>query len=331
MAQSRYYRYVTPRRQTDTGADVQRGLQAGQQIGKLLGGLGSSLSSAIQSARQNKVANQLLAQNYPDRPGGTDPDPDPVDAQGNLTTDPSTPIPDVQLPAIQGNFQGGIDELKLRQQFEKENLANQIERARLENTGPYAKRAQAVAPGVTATGGGSSSRWLSGGGENGGNQGGGQGGQGGRGGKPTPYQPGSGDVQNDESTDDSSQIAADFDNTYSQKGLYGKYLANIGSLKPDDQGNYPLTNSKGEVIASVPGSDAAIWQQRTNAARLKRGLTPIGPLGDGQNPTSNAPVGSQTNPIIIQSKLHVRSIPFGKWVYDPNTGQTYQKQQPPSQ
>ena len=186
-------------------------------------------------------------------------------------------------------------------------------------------------------GGGSSSRWLAG--NTGDGTGGGTGAAGGRGprgggaaaGKPAAYVGGSGDVENDESTDDPNQIAADFDSTYGQKGLYGKYASNLPSLKPDADGNYPLTDAKGETIASIPKADAAVWQQRTNAARVKRGLSPIGPLGDGQNPTSNAPVGTAGNPVVAQSTLHVRSLPFGTVVYDPNTKQTYTKQKPPTQ
>ena len=219
----------------------------------------------------------------------------------------------------------------MRMQAAKEQLGMQ----NLQSEIAQRKAAEALAGQKAAgyrLGGGSSSRWLQG------NQGGG--GTGGYGGssrwgakpaKPTPYVGGSGDVENDESTDDSNQIAADFDSTYGQKGLYGKYASNLPSLKPDADGNYPLTDAKGEIIASIPKADAAVWQQRTNAARVKRGLSPIGPLGDGQNPSSNAPAGTAANPVVAQSTLHVRSLPFGTVIYDPNTKQVYTKQKPPTQ
>jgi hypothetical protein len=66
MAQSRYYRAVQPRRQVDTGSDVERGLQVGAQIGKLLGGLGG----AIKEAQKNAIANKLMTdQSISEQPG----------------------------------------------------------------------------------------------------------------------------------------------------------------------------------------------------------------------------------------------------------------------
>ena len=321
-----YPRPVYPRAQG--AGDAERGLQVGSQIGKLLGGF----SEAIQGARQDAVANQLM------NAGPTGQDTTPVNL-GTLPADSAAPqdltMPDAGVGPDVGSLMhtGGVAEMKLRQsalqdQIRQAQLADEL--AKTAGTGRYAARAKGVSPGVTATGGGNTSRWFSGGGQDG--QGGGAGGgqRTTKGGKPPPYQPGSTDPENDESTDDPSQISADFDSTYGQKGLYGKYLANLPNLKPDEQGNYTLTDKNGNTIASVPSSDAAIWQQRTNAARVKRGLTPLGPLGNGQNPTSNAPTGGPTNPVILQSKLHVRSLPFGTWVFDPSTNQTYQKQRPPS-
>lgn len=66
MARSRFFKAVSPRRHSDTGSDVQRGLQAGQQVGKLLSGLGA----AIQSARRDALANQLMTgQAISEQPG----------------------------------------------------------------------------------------------------------------------------------------------------------------------------------------------------------------------------------------------------------------------
>lgn len=324
-------------------------LAAGEKFG---GGLISGIGQAIEQNKMNAVANQLMNTANPPRaalvspgyaPAGSpdmsvDTDPEDTEAATGYTADQidqtgtdqtAQPVPNVIPQGVSTTgtspITGGVAEMKLREQFAQSQLAQAAAAAKLAGTGQYAARAKPVAQGVTATVGGSSSRWLAG-------AGGGQGPQAiTKGAKPVAYQPLTGDVENDESTDNPMQIGADFDATYGQKGLYSKYLANISSLKPDAQGNFPLTDSKGNVIATVPGADAPRWQQRTNAARIKGGLQPLGPLGTAQNPTSTAAPGSQTNPVVVNSKLQVRSVPFGTWVYDPGSGQTYQKQQPPAQ
>jgi len=314
--------------------DATRGFQAGGMAGKALETLGAAIASARTQANQDKVANQLLAQNYPDTPADPNLDPD-ADLSTDLPEDVSTDIGGGASPGQQGNFQGGAAELAMRMQAAKESLGLQNLQSEIAQRNAAAKLSGSKATGGAGVrlGGGSSSRWLTGN-QGGGGTGGAVGGRGPRGGgtaKPAAYVAGSGDVQNDESTDDSNQIASDFDSTYGQKGLYGKYASNLPSLKPDADGNYPLTDAKGNIIASIPGADAQVWQQRTNAARVKRGLPPIGPIGQGQNPTSNAPAGTVANPVVAQSTLHVRSLPFGTVVYDPTTKQTYTKQKPPAQ
>ena len=321
-----YYPRVQNRPQS-TSADWARGEQAGGQVGKLIG----AFADAINQAKQNKVANQILNQQYPGTttPQGNDPDPDPVSAQGQPITDPNAVVPDVGLPDITtpGNLQGGVTELQMRQAAEKDALETQIKKAQLADymaksagTGSYARRATGVSSGVTVTGG-SSNRWL---------QGGGQGGQGGytRSSKPVPYQAGSGDVENDEGTDSFDQIRADFDDQHG-KGSFDAFQAQGGGTKNDD-GSYSITDKNGKPLATVQGADVPLWMQRVNAARLKRGQTPMGSLGNGSNPNSTSAPGSADNPIIAQSKVHVRSLPYGTWVKDPNTGQVYQKQRPPA-
>ena len=311
--------------------DATRGFQAGGMAGKALETLGTAIANARTQANQDQVANQLLAQNYPSTPADPNLDPD-ADLSTDLPEDVSTDVGGDASPGQQGNFQGGQAELNMRMQAAKEQLSIQNMQQQIAKSKAAAALAGQKAAGSTGVrlGGGSSSRWLAG---NSGQPGqaGARGPRGGGAAKPAAYVAGSGDVQNDESTDDSNQIAADFDSTYGQKGLYGKYASNLPALKPDADGNYPLTDAEGNTIASIPKADALIWQQRTNAARVKRGLTPIGPIGDGQNPSSNAPVGTAGNPVVAQSTLHVRSLPFGTVVYDPNTQQTYTKQKPPTQ
>ena len=314
--------------------DAARGFQAGGMAGKALETLGSAIATARTQANQDKVANQLLNQDYPSTPADPNFDPD-ADISTDLPEDVSTDVGGTASPGQQGNFQGGQAELAMRMQTAKEQLGMQDMQQKIAQSKAAAALTNQKAAGGQGVrlGGGSSSRWIAGntGDGTGGTTGAGPRGRGAAAGKPAAYVGGSGDVENDESTDDPNQIAADFDSTYGQKGLYGKYASNLPSLKPDADGNYPLTDAKGETIASIPKADAAVWQQRTNAARVKRGLSPIGPLGDGQNPTSNAPVGTAGNPVVAQSTLHVRSLPFGTVVYDPNTKQTYTKQKPPTQ
>ena len=328
------YRPYYPRRMAPVQQvnDVQRGLTVGSEVGKALGTLGQAIATARTQANQDQVANQLLNQDYPSTPADPNLDPD-ADMSTDLPEDVSTDVGGTASPGQQGNFQGGTAELALRMQAAKEQLSNQsLQQQIAQRQAATALTNQKAAGGQgVRLGGGSSSRWLTGNTGQTGQAGAGPRGRGSVAGKPAPYAANSGDVQNDESTDNPSQIATDFDATYGQKGLYGKYASNLPSLKPDDQGNYPLFDAKGDKIASVPAGDAAVWQQRTNAARLKSGLTPIGPLGQGQNPTSNALVGTAANPVVAQSTLHVRSLPFGTVIYDPNTQQTYTKQKPPTQ
>ena len=323
-----YPRRMAPVQQVD---DAQRGLTVGSEVGKALGTLGQAIATARTQSNQDQVANQLLNQDYPSTPADPNLDPD-ADMSTDLPEDVSTDVGGTASPGQQGNFQGGQAELALRMQAAKEQLSNQsLQQQIAQRKAATALTNQKAAGGQgVRLGGGSSSRWLSG---NTGQSG--QAGPRGRGsvaGKPAALTLSSADaVQNDEGTDNPDQIAHDFDTTYNQKGLYGKFMANIPNIQPDANGNYTMTDAKGNTTASIPKTDAAVWQQRTNAARLKSGLTPIGPLGQGQNPTSNAPVGTAANPVVAQSTLHVRSLPFGTVVYDPNTQQTYTKQKPPTQ
>ena len=336
-----YYPRVQNRPQTAETNDVQRGMMIGSAFGKDIQGLGTALAGGIQEQQKNQVANQLLAQYYPDQAGTTDPNAD-------LSTDlPETVSPDIGgtgTSDVQGNFQGGAAELKMRQDAAKEALSAQNVQSEIAQRQAAAKLAGTKAAGVTL-GGGSSSRWQAGGGQDG--QGGQSGGQRGRGGKAPAYVAGSGDVENDESTDDFNQIRTDFDNQYG-KGAFDHFQAEGGGQEQlDKDGNligYSITGPKtraepdGKPIATVPVQDASMWLQRVNAARNKAGQQPLNKMigkdsvyGAPQNPSSTAKAGSQTNPIILTSKLQTRSLPFGTWVTDPNTGQTYQKQKPTGQ
>src|SRR5437016_4677114 len=90
-------------------------LESGEKFGKMLS---SGIGQAIQQAKANQVANQLLNTAAPPRAawaGGAAPGAG-VPLAG---TAPST---------------GGTTELALRQQFQKEQLADQLERAKIAST-----------------------------------------------------------------------------------------------------------------------------------------------------------------------------------------------------
>jgi hypothetical protein len=148
---SRFYRYVAPRRQADTGSDVERGLQVGEQFGKLLGGLGD----AIKQQKMNAVANQLIdTQAIGNQPGaGAKQDLGTLPADTGAAPDDSWTLPQDTSHdfsgsgTVGGSFSpdsgpgtvgslihtDGVDELKLRQevaksQLEQQNIQAQIAR-----------------------------------------------------------------------------------------------------------------------------------------------------------------------------------------------------------
>ena len=304
--------------------DAARGFQVGGMAGKALETLGTAIANARTQANQDQVANQLLNQDYPSTPADPNLDPD-ADMSTDLPEDVSTDVGGEASPGQQGNFQGGTAELTMRMANAKEQLSMQ----NIQQQIAQSKAATALGGQKGAgyrLGGGSSSRWLAG-------DGAGGYGSSSRGGakpaKPAAYVAGSGDVENDEGTDDFGQIRADFDDQHG-KGSFDAFQAQGGGTKNDD-GSYSVADKNGKPIATVQAADVPQWMQRVNAARVKRNQQPIGSLGEGQNPSSNAPVGTAANPVVAQSTLHVRSLPFGTVIYDPNTKQAYTKQKPPTQ
>lgn len=333
MAQSKYFHPNYGRRRQIQSNDVERGLAAGAGIGKALQGLGGAIGGAIQQSKQDAVANQLMNAQptaVANAQALTDPDPDPLlTGEDNLNPTAATDPSGTQDPTP---YTGGLDELKLRQAVAKEALSTQNIQSEIAKRQAATALAGTKAAGLNI-GGGSASRWQQGGGA----QPLVKGPRGGATVKAPAYQPNSGDVQGDEGTDNFSQIASDFDNTYGTKGLYSKFATNLTNLQPDKNGNFALTDKTGDPIATIPSSDAPMWIHRTNAARIKSGLPAIDSVGGvptvgaGNNPTSNAKPGSATNPVVAQSQVHVRSLPFGTYVYDPNTQQTFIKQKPSGQ
>ena len=335
-AGNRYYHAATNRRPVQQVNDIQRGLAAGQAIGGILGQFGS----IYKNMRADQVANQLMNAQptaAANAQAQTDPDPDPnPDGTDNLSPTAATDPSGTQNP---DPFTGGVAELKQRQAAASDDLETQIKQAQLANslaklhgTDSYAERATPAPQGVTL-GGGSSSRWSQYGGQTGQT---GQTGRQPRGGKPAPYEAGSVDAETDDSADNMNHVAADFDAAMGgQKGSYAKFLANAPNMKPDANGNFSLTDKNGNVTTTVMADDVPHWINRTNAARRNQGLSPITipgvPLGQGANPSSpEKPGSSAANPIILQSKIQPRALPYGTFVKDPNTGQTFTINRPPT-
>ena len=313
--------------------DVSRGFAAGNMAGKALETLGTAIANARTQANQDQVANQLLNQDYPSTPADPNLDPD-ADMSTDLPEDVSTDVGGTASPGQQGNFQGGTAELAMRMANAKEQLGMQ----NLQSEIAQRKAAEALAGQKAAgyrLGGGSSSRWLAG------DATGGYGGSSRWGTKPTKpaaYVAGSGDVENDDSTDDFSKIRADFDNQHG-KGAFDQFQAQGGGQEVlDKDGNltgYAVTDKAGKPLATVQVQDAPMWMQRVNAARNKTGQQPIPKMigkdsvyGQPQNPTSTEKPGTAGNPIVLQNKLQLRSLPYGTVVYDPDTKTTSTKLTP---
>ena len=331
---SRYFKAVSPRRYSDTGSDVERGMQAGQQVGKLIGGL----AGAIKGMRQDAAANSLMTgQNISAQPGaGVTQDLGTLPADTGAASDDSWTLPDSS--ALAGDTTGtvggllgtgGVAEMKARQQMESDQLDTAIKKARLADelaktggTGRYARRATPAEKGVTVSG--ATSPW-SGAGSGPSADGTTSSTTTTKGGRAQKYVPGSSDVENDPSSDDPTKIRADYEAYHP-----GSDFGDFSRVSPDPTtGDYVIKDKNDQIVETVPKAEGDIYRMRMDAAKRKAGLpyTPsvIGKPGD---PSLGA-AGTQGNPIIPQGQLHLRSLPAGTWVQDPNTGQKYMIQKQP--
>jgi len=281
--------------------------------GNIGGDIVKAIGNQIQMNRMNAVANQILNTQNPPRAawvGGTAP------AAGVPTTGSAPQT-------------GGFGELQMRQQVQQQDLADQLQRAKLASEIALARQ-RSIASRGNVVSGGSGSRWRQ-------SLGPGQPGQPtqpgqpsarpGKAGKPAGYVPGSGDVENDSSTDNFSQIRADFDAQHG-KGSFDTFTRNMGNVQDDGKGNLVLQDQNGKTLFSIPKTDAPYWTQRYNAARVASGQGYLGDLPAGQNPNSGQPGGSQVNPFAPKSNLEVRSLPYGSYMIDPQSGQLTIKQRP---
>jgi len=296
-----------------------------------------AINATMQQNRQNAVANQILNTQNPPRAGLVGAGVNPATGQANV------------LPAHLNTLgsapqTGGLGELQMRQAMQQQDLADQLQRARLASEIALARQRSIASRGNVAPGG-SGSQWRQSlqSGQPGQPAQPGQPGQpgvrSGKAGKAAAYVPNSGDVQNDPATDDMTKIAADFNATYGGgsggKGqgpnLFSKFASNISNLRPDGKGNLVLTDPNGNPITdkdglpsySIPAKDATYWQRRVNAARARSGLGYLGDL-EGTNPNSGQPAGSMVNPVAVDDNLTLRSLPNNTY-FRASDGSVHQK------
>ena len=263
---SRYFKEITPRRYSNTsGSDVERGLAAGQIVGKLLSGLGS----AIQGARKDAAANALMNTQAAASGRYTDPN---ADLSTDLPEDVSPAIGGTATTPDQTPFTGGVEGMKLQQQFESDQLDTAIKKAKLadyiastQGTGSYAKRATPAEKGVTVSG--TTSPWS----------GAGSGASADsatssttttKGGRAQKYVPGSSDVENDPSSDDPTKIRADYEAYHP-----GSDFGDFSRVSPDPTtGDYVIKDKNDQTVETVSKAEGDIYRMRMDAAKRKAGL-----------------------------------------------------------
>jgi hypothetical protein len=283
----------------------------------------------MQQNRQNAAANQIMNTQTPPRAGAVGPVVDPATGQvtGNITptvgTQPQT---------------GGMGELQMRQQMQQQDLADQLQRAKIASELALAQQRTGQGQGRgQGQGQGNVARWQQ---YLGSDQGSGTTG---KTGKQQPYQAGDIDANTDPKADKFPIVQADFDARYG-KGMYAKIAPNLANATVDDKGNYTINapadpnnpDSKPKPIMTLPADQAQYWLSRYNAASVRSGQQPL--FTDkfpSANPNSGQPAGSQVNPFKPANQLEARSLPYNKFFIDPNTGQVGQKlpedkQQPPA-
>lgn len=340
-----------PRQGTSAAGRGGRGALGGAVDTTPTGNVGADIVKAINATmiqnRQNAAANALMNQGPTGQPGGG--------ITQNLGQLPSDGGPqDLTMPANTGLgpnvgslvHTGGTGELAMQQQLNQQNLADQVQRAKVGAQLALTNQRLGLGGGRGGGGGGgggggtgNANRWqqyLAQGGD------GGQGSQnvprGTKTGKPAAYQPFQYDAATDPRADSFNNVAADFDSQFG-KGMYGKVVPNLANVQPDDKGNYVIPSGKvdkdgnpvGPPLLTLSPNDANYWINRLNASRVAAGQQPIGPPAPGANPQSGQPAGTETNPYKPGDNLGLRALPYNSYVIDPQTGQTVQKLPLPKQ
>jgi hypothetical protein len=289
--------------------------------GNIGGDLAKAVINTMLQNRQNAVANQIMNTQTPPRAGAVGPVVNP--ATGQIT---SSITPTVGTAPQTG----GMGELQMRQQVQQQDLADQLQKAKIASELALAGqrgRAGRGGGGGGGGGGGNVARWQQylGSGQ--------QEVKTGKAGKPVPYQSGDIDPMTDPAADKFQVVQADFD-AANGKGMYAKVAPYLANATIDDKGNYVVTNPKGDVVMTLPPDRAQYWLSRYNAASVRAGQQPI--FTDkfpSANPNSGKPGGTEVNPYKPANQLEARSLPYNSFFVDPTTGQIGQKlpedKQPP--
>jgi hypothetical protein len=290
--------------------------------GNVGGDIVKAIANTIQANRQNAAANQILNTQTPPRAGAVGPVVDPGTGQvtGGITPTIGTP------PQT-----GGAGELQMRQQMSQQDLADQLQKAKIASELALAQKRTGQGGGGRGGGGGGGGAAGGGGGGNarrwkdylGGGQGAGNVPGGTKAGKPT-YEPYSIDAETDSRADAFPHIQADFDAKYG-KGMYQKVVPNLGNATPDAKGNIVVNDAKGDPLVTLPPQEATYWQNRFNAGSVAVGHPTVGQLSGGINPNSGQPPGTQVNPVKVENNLQLRALPYDTWIQGPDGSVTQKK------
>jgi len=255
-------------------SDWERGITAGQQVGQLFGGL----ADAINAAKKNAVANQLM---------------NTANAPRAAWVGGAAPAAGVPLTGT-APATGGVDELTMRRQAQKDALADALTRsqiaeniARTGGTGGFAKRAIGVKRGLSI-GGGKTGVWG-------------------------PGQ--TGDGRTDETDNEPQPLGENFDPDPKRRQQRVEQLLNmknpnLSAATRNPKGGYDVPDGKGNIVTVAEDDFNIAWDQQ-QAARHADKLPPRPRPGETVDPT----LGTNANPEVLSSEnptdLQRRSRPPG--------------------
>jgi hypothetical protein len=315
-----YLQRVHAARRGDIGEGIRSGLAAGESLSPLF----KSLGEAINQYKKDKIANELMnqqtgqpgggiTQSLGKLPGGSAAsDGGDIDNLGTLgdealipgdTTTPAAAAPqDMTLPATSGGggqtvgslmpHTGGVAEMKLRQEYEKAQLENELKRAEISGTGRYAKRALPYKRGVN-TSGGTGGAWE-------------------KNDQAVSTSTDQTDQEEkplgDEPVDSFEELNKRVDSMAGQKGTVGYITNNINTTTQDKNGNYVVTDTNGNARTYDKDTYETVVSQ-VNQLRKRNKMSQFPHPGQVKDDT----LGTETNPYVLRSgsKLEIAALPTG--------------------